>query len=218
LYNRSAAEDSPVNLLGFNNSVNLIHQRQQRALIVIAQNNYLRINDAPFLNTGFAHIRGHFRRGRRTSVEVYSQYSYDNFRRLNPRLLLGSNLRARLFSSEAALLTVGIGPMLEYEAWQHPFTEEMVRLTLLKANAFIALRAQITDVLDYNGVVYFQSGYDPDIGRFRNRVSHSSNILARVSKRISLTVAFEFNYEDRPVVPITPFIFSLRNGLAYRFK
>lgn len=218
LFNRSAAEDAPVNLLGFNNSLNFIRKKNRHALIVIAQNNFLRINENPFLNTGFAHIRGHFNRMDKRSFEVFTQYSYDNFRQLNPRILLGSNLRYRAIQSDRLTLSFGFGPMLEYEQWINPETDEKVEVDFVKLNSYFVLRLVLSDTFEYNGSTYFQSGYDGSIDRLRNRVAHTSNLIARVTGRLSLTVSFDMNYEDRPIVPITPFIFNIRNGLMYDLK
>lgn len=218
LFNRSAAADAPVNLLGFNNSLNFIRKKNRHALIVIAQNNFLRINENPFLNTGFAHVRGHFNRMEKRSFEVYSQYSYDNFRQLNPRILLGSNFRLRVIQSDRVTLSMGMGPMFEYEQWTHPVTEEIVEVDFVKLNSYYVLRLVLSDNFEYNGSTYFQSGYDSSIDKLRNRIAHTSNLIARVTGRLSLTVSFDMNYEDRPIVPITPFIFNVRNGLLYDLK
>ncbi len=218
LFNRSAAENAPVNLLGFNNNLNFIHKKNKHAIIIIAQNNFLRINENPFLNTGFAHVRGHFNRMDKRSFEIFSQYSYDNFRQLNPRILLGSNLRYRAVQSDRVTLSFGLGPMLEYERWTNPETDEFVEVDFVKLNSYFVLRLVLSDNFEYNGSTYFQSGYDGSIDRLRNRVAHTSNLIARVTGRLSLTVSFDMNYEDRPIVPITPFIFSIRNGLQYDLK
>lgn len=218
VFNRSAASDAPVNLLGFNNSLNFMYKRRERALIFIAQNDFLRINDSPFLNTGFAHLRMHFKRGQKASTEVYGQYSYDNFRRLNPRLLAGANMRFRLIDSDVFLLNFGAGPMLEFERWQHPVSDDFVQVTFLKLNSYLVLRGALSDTFEFNTIVYYQTGYDPSIGALRNRIAHSTNVLARITGKLSMNVTFEFNYEDRPIIPITPFIFSVRNGITYALR
>lgn len=218
LYNRSADAEAPVNLLGFNNNINYIRKRGKHALIFINQNDYLKINESPFLNTGFAHLRGHLWRAKKRSVEVYGQYSYDNFRQLNPRVLSGVNLRYRLIRSDIFTLNAGIGGFFEYERWRHPKTDELVEVYLPKLNTYFSWRLELSENFDYNGTLYYQSGYDPSIDRLRNRIAHTSNFIARISGRLALSVAFEMNYEDRPIVPITPFIFSLRNGLMLTLK
>ncbi|MCC5917218.1 MAG: DUF481 domain-containing protein [Cryomorphaceae bacterium] len=217
LFNRSAASDEPVNLLGFNNKINFIHKRGNHALIFINQIDYLRINENPWLNTGFSHFRGHFWRPKKRSLEVYTQHSYDNFRRLNPRILVGTNMRVRLVRNKKITLNYGIGTMYEWERWEHPHDLENIDVQFIKINTYFTFRAAINDNLDYNGTLYYQVGYDPKINNFRNRVFHTSNIITKVTKRLSLNLSFEIQYEDRPIIPITPLIFSIRNGLIFSF-
>jgi len=214
LYNRSAAADEPVNLYGVNVSLNAQYSAGEHAFIAIAQSNYLEINENPWLNFGFAHLRGHFFSDRSTSFETYGQYSYDNFRGLDPRVLLGANIRQALTKNGKFELIVGGGPMYEWENWNHPSTQEVREVSFLKLSSFIILRQSLSEWVDFNTIVYYQSGYDEAIGDFRHRYSGTVNINTRLSKRWSLNNSFHYNYEDRPIVPITKFIFDWRVGLS----
>ena len=215
LFNRSAAEDNPVNLFGYNNRVNFIKKKGKHALIVINQIDYLRINEDPWLNTGFTHVRGHFWRPNKRSMEVYTQHSYDNFRRLNPRMLVGVNARYRLIKGDKITWNVGFGPMWEGERWTHPYTEEVIDVQFIKLNTYTSFRAKLNENIDYNALFYYQVGYDEGIADFRHRIFHSSNLITKITKRLSFSFSFEFQYEDKPIIPITPYIFSIRNGLMY---
>ncbi len=214
LYNRSAAADEPVNLFGVNASLNAQYSAGEHAFIAIAQSNYLEINDNPWLNFGFAHLRGHFFSDRSTSFETYGQYSYDNFRGLDPRVLLGANIRQALTKNGEFELIVGGGPMYEWENWNHPSTQEVREVSFLKLSSFVILRQSLSEWVDFNTIVYYQSGYDDAIGDFRHRYSGTVNINTRLSKRWSLNNSFHYTYEDKPIVPITKFIFDWRVGLS----
>jgi hypothetical protein len=45
MYNRSAAENAPVNLLGYNVDVNAIYYPNQHAYLLLSKFDYLKIND-----------------------------------------------------------------------------------------------------------------------------------------------------------------------------
>jgi len=167
-----------------------------------------------WLNFGFAHLRGHLYHEGATSVEIYGQYSYDNFRGLDPRMLLGANIRQTLTSSESVELTAGVGPMYEWERWQHPNTDVIQEVSFLKLNTFLVVRKSISEWVDLNAITYYQVGYDNDISALRHRWSGTVNINTRLSKRWSLNNAFQYSYEDKPIVPITKFIFDWRVGLS----
>jgi len=217
LYNRSAAASDPVNLLGFNLNSNVYYKSVKHQYNFITQIDYLRINENPFLNTGFFHFRAHFFTKEMLSMEAYTQYQYDNFRQLRPRNIVGLNARQKIFQNTGSTMYGGVGPMFESETWVHPFTDEQVQLSLVKLNSYLSYRAKLGESFDLNTVVYYQTGYDRNIGNFRNRINVMTNILARMTKRLSFTFSFNIQYEDRPVVPVTPLIYDIRNGIAVRF-
>lgn len=216
LFNRSADADNPVNLLGLNNRFQFFRKQGDHGVIFIHQFNYLRINDNPWLNTGFNHLRVHLWRTKKTSMEVYSQHSYDNFRRLNPRMVGGVSARFRGIQDSIFSLTFGAGPMYEHEWWRHPSNDELVEVSFLKLNVYTSFRWSISESIEMNGLLYYQVGYDPSILDARHRMFFSTNLLTRLSKRLSFNTSFEFNYEDKPIIPITKFIFDIRNGLVFR--
>jgi hypothetical protein len=217
LFNRSAAVDAPVNLLGYNIDHNMLYFPGKHAYSVIAKFDYLRINDNDFLNFGFVHARAAFYRKNDYSFEVFSQYSYDNFRGLDPRLLSGAGLRIKLVKTEKLTLLLGIGAFYEKERWLHPVSREFIHANLIKSSNYFSLRYTIHEHTDINTINYFQTGRDASISAFRNRFSSITSINSRITRRLSLRNSIELNYEDRPIVPITKLIFALRTGFSFDF-
>jgi len=217
LFNRSAAVDNPVNLLGFNANLDLLYASVKHSYIFISQINYLKINENPFLNTGFSHFRTHFYRKKKLSFELFAQYQYDNFRQLNPRLLVGGAPRFVIVKSDKFSLYAASGFMYESESWTHPFTSENIKLNLLKSTNYIFFRAKLSDNFEVNMANYYQVGYDKTIKDYRHRVNFLINSLAKITKRLSFSFSFNLQYEDKPVVPITPIIFEIRNGISVQF-
>jgi len=214
LNNRSAGADNPVNLLGYNFTFNTIYKPKKHAYIFIAHRNFLKINDSPFLNFGYYHGRVNFFRKNRLNFEVFTQFSDDNFRGLNPRVLGGSSIRYRLIDKDSTELIIGTGAFYEYENWLHPVTQEALSVGLLKSTTNIVLRHSFSNSFSVNLVLFYQVGYDPSISAFRNRVSSNINLNAKITDKLSLVNYFELAYEDRPIVPITKFLYSYRIGLG----
>lgn len=211
--NRSAAEESPVNLFGVNTALNMLYRSKQHAYIFVGQTDYLRINENTFLNFGFAHFRVNFLHERKFHYELFTQASYDNFRGLDPRLIFGGSLRLRAIEGDKGNLTVGLGGFYEKERWTHPQTDELVEVNFAKLSTYISVRRTLAERVDFNAVVYYQTGYDPDISDFRHRVSSNINLNTQITERLSFNNSFEMSYEDKPIVPITRFIYALRMGL-----
>ncbi len=214
VYNRSAAADAPVNLFGYTLDVNGIYYPKKHAYILLSTFDYLRINEDDFLNFGFVHGRVNFFRENPVNYEVYTQYSFDNFRGLDPRWLGGLGIRVGLFNSESVSAILGMGVLYEHEQWRHPQTEQTVEINLLKSSNYLSFQATLNDLVDLNTVVYYQVGYDQDISRVRNRVNASIILNTRLSQRFSFSNSFDISYEDRPIVPITSAIYAFKTGLS----
>ncbi len=211
--NRSAAEDSPVNLFGVNSAANAIYKGDKHGYIFVGQTDYLAINDSEFLNFGFAHFRVNFFRDRKLNYEAFTQASYDNFRGLDPRILGGVGIRLRVVETEKSELILGLGGFYENERWQHPDNESTVEAEFVKVSAYASVRKDFNENLTFNAVLYYQGGYDAGIEDVRHRVSGNVNFNTKITKRLALNNSFEFGYEDKPIVPITKFIYALRTGV-----
>ncbi|WMJ72153.1 DUF481 domain-containing protein [Cytophagaceae bacterium ABcell3] len=213
MYNRSAGEKDPVNLLGFNSGADFGYISKNHVYMLIGKFDYLKINENVFLSTGYVHFRTSFNHNETIHPEFFTQYQYDNFRGLDPRLLTGGAIRYRLIKSKSINITLSTGAMLEYEQWQHPYeANNFQQVTLIKSTSNISTRWKIKEHIDLNTIFYFQTGYDNSIKAFRHRYSGEANLLVKVTERLSLKTTFTGNYENRPIVPITPFIYSLTNG------
>ncbi len=214
IFNRSAAADSPVDLFGYNININGLYYPDKHAFIFVSKFDYLRINEDDFLNFGFVHGRINFNRDEDINYDVYSQYSYDNFRGLHPRLIAGGSIRKNLIKNNNISFVLGIGGFFEHEEWDHPIDGNQIEVNLIKNSNYLSFRMSVNDYLDINTMNYYQVGYDDAINTFRHRVSSITNINTKISERFSLTNSFEINYEDRPIVPITKLIFAIRTGIS----
>jgi hypothetical protein len=215
--NRSAAENNPVNLYGYNFSLHGIYTPKKHGYIFIAHRNFLQINDNPFINFGYVHTRINFYRKNRLNFETFAQISDDNFRGLKPRAIAGGALRYRIIENDSSELILGIGGFYEFERWQHPISGENHDVNFIKSTTHIVFRRSLTKNVFVNGVFYYQTGYDRAFEKFRNRYSGTINLNSRITERLSFTNNFDFSYEDRPIVPITRFIFSYRFGIGLDF-
>lgn len=214
LYNRSAAADAPINLFGYNLDINGIYQTGKHAAILMTTFDYLRINEDDFLNFGFVHGRLNLFRENMLNYEIFTQYSYDNFRGLHPRWLGGAGLRYVFLKNDAMTTIFGTGLLYEHEKWAHPHQGHIVEANLLKSSNYLSFRYTLNDFVDLNMVGYYQMGYDSSISRMRNRLNGSVILNTKLSEWFSLATSFDVSYEDRPIVPVTPTIYALKVGFS----
>ncbi|MGY6543633.1 DUF481 domain-containing protein [Arthrospiribacter ruber] len=217
VFNRSAAADAPVNLFGYKWDINSMYHPGKHSYIFVSNFDYLRINDNDFLNFGLIHGRTVFNYEEKNNIETYIQYSFDNFRGLAPRWIAGGTLRKKIVDSKKLTFVLGLGALYENETWFHPFEENFVNVQFIKNSNYFSIRWTINEYVDFNTVTYYQVGYDRSIQAFRNRVNGNFNLNTKISDRFSFNNSFNFSYEDRPIVPITPFIFAFNTGISYDF-
>jgi hypothetical protein len=215
IYNRSAAADAPVNLFGYKWDFNSMYHPGKHAFIFVSNFDYLKINQEDFLNFGLIHGRTVFNFEEKNNIETFVQYSYDNFRGLAPRWIVGGTLRTKVWESERLTLIMGLGGLYENETWEHPFTEENVKVDFFKSSNYVSFRLSINEYVDFNLVNYYQVGYDNSIEAFRNRVNGNLNLNTKITDRFSFTNSFNFSFEDKPIVPITRFIFAFNTGISF---
>jgi hypothetical protein len=218
LYNRDAGEDDPNNFIGITGNGNFAYMAEKHSYILINYINYTAIQSNPLVQTGYVHLRTNFFREARISNEVFAQYQYDLGRGLKSRWLGGTGVRINLIESENTELVFGPGIMYEYEKWESPIEGEPDReAKLFKSTNYISIRQDLNDNIEFNAISYYQTGYDSSIDNFRHRISGDLNLNIEITNKLSLTTSFTCTFENRPIVPVTKFIYTITNGLAFSF-
>lgn len=213
-YNRSAAADNPANYLGYSMSFNTLYYPNQHAYTLLGQFDYVKLNDANVVNYGYLHTRINFLRKRILSYETFFQYSYDDFRGLNPRWLAGGDVRVRLFEGEKTSIVISTGIMYEFEKWQVPSSEQEVEASFVKSTNYLSVRHTFNELIDFNMIGYYQTGYDKEADLFRNRLSSSIILNSKLTEWLSWKNSFDISYEDEPIVDITKLIYTFKTGIS----
>lgn len=219
LFNRNAGKNTPTDFLTLSAAADVAYMSHKHLYLLINNFNYTVVKDAPALvKTGYSHFRINFMHRQKLSYETFAQVQYDIGRGLELRLLGGAGLRYALYKSKGINFYAGSGLMYEHEEWHNPeFKGILIVKNLAKSTNYISTRARINEYVDLNAITYYQTGYDSAIKAFRPRISGEINMALRVNSKLRFRVNFNCNYDRRPIVPITPFIYSLNNGIQYNF-
>lgn len=212
--NRSGAEDEPAHLFAFNFDINLMYYPGKHAYILVSKFDYLRVNEEGVMNYGYLHGRSNFLRERKFNYETFVQYSFDNARGLDTRWIFGGGLRHDIFKTDKTTLLIGVGGMFETEKWRYPKTDRLLQVDMFKSSNYLSLQSAINDYVDLNLVNYYQTGFDGAIEGFRNRFTVSLILNAKLTDKLSLTNSFDLAYEDKPIIPITQLIYTLKTGIS----
>ena len=224
MFNRNAGRNNPNNFLQLTFNGDLAYISKKHTYLFLNYYNYLLVNydNRELRNTvasnGYSHFRVNLLSRRKVSYELFTQYQADMARGLDRRILTGGGVRWLLYRTENTSWFAGTGLMHEHESWKDPEQEGVTRISdLLKSSNYISLRSKLSDHVETNNIAYFQTGYDQQISRFRNRISGDLGLTVRLVGRVSMRTNFNFTYEDRPIVPVTRFIYAITNGLQVDF-
>lgn len=219
IHNRSATMDNPVRYTGLGTGADVAYVSGYHRYMLINQLNYTAITGNSFISTGYSHFRANFLWRQTLSYELFGQAQYDIGRGLENRYLSGGGLRYTFVNEKKIKFALGVGAMYERERWKVPVTEELdtaepfIITNFLKGTNYVSAHWQVNPFVNFNSIVYYQTGYDRDIEAFRNRFSADANLNVKLGSRLTYFTNFTGAYDSRPVVPIINFIYSLNNGL-----
>lgn len=216
MHNRSATAEKEITFVGLEGNADLVYVAKKHAYILINKINYFKSTGGPLLNTGYAHFRINFFRKKTLSYESFTQIQYDNGRMMPFRFLQGAGLRYRLASGKNAQASIGIGAMYEVEHWK-ALEDNTIEKEIWKTSNYINSKFTLNENVNFNLILYYQGGYDAESDLFRNRVSGDAVLTVGITGRLSFLTTFTAQHEDKPIIPINKFTYSLTNGLKWSF-
>ncbi len=218
LNNRSATAEQNITYTGLKASADLVYLGQQHAYILINQLNYFKTTGGPLFSTGYTHFRINFLRKNKLSYELFTQVQYDEGRKMTLRYLNGGNFRFQLVNNKKTRLHLGVGAMHEQENWKNLADESMlIKKDIFKSTNYINYQQKLNDFVNLNLIAYYQGGYDQESSVFRNRISGDFDLNVKLTDKLAFNTSFTAQYEDRPIIPINNWVYSLTNGLKYSF-
>ena len=224
MFNRNAGKNNPNNFLQLTFTGDLAYISASHSYLLLNYYNYLLVNydSRELRNTvasnGYSHFRVNLMRRKKLSYELFTQYQADMARGLERRILSGGGVRLAVFKSDNTSVFAGTGLMHEHETWKNPEQEGGLFVSdLPKSTNYVSLKAKLSEHVETNNIVYYQTGYDSGISRLRNRISGEVSLNVKLRGNVSFRTNFNCTYEDRPIVPVTRFIYSISNGFQVEF-
>lgn len=216
LNNRSGTQEEQILFQRLLGKVDLSYVGNRHALVIVNQIKYQTVTDGPFISTGYTHLRSILERKRTLSYETFLQLQYDNGRALSLRFLSGGGVRWQILQSDRSDLHMGIGMMYENEKWEHPERGE-IRKDLIKTTNYVGFSYKLSDNAALQIVSYFQTGYDDGSDIFRSRFSGTLEVDIDITEKLTFVTDINSIYENHPVIPLRKLIYSVSNGIRFRF-
>lgn len=218
LDNKNASVDQKNSFIRLENKNDIVFVGYKNNYLLSSQIKYFNSSGGTFISSGYAHARANYLKMRNTSYESFTQIQYDRNRYLDYRFLFGGGLRWRIISKDKIGLFTGAELMYEHEKWDNPENENLFIIkNLPKIGAYMNFRIKTSETSKFRSLVIYQTGYDPDPGLMRNRISFDLQFEIEIFKKLYFTLTYNGAYEDEPIYPINKFIYTLENGLVWRF-
>lgn len=212
------SDGETVAFIGLNTNSDLGYISEHHSFLLLSLFNYTATSQEAINSTGYGHFRVNFVRKEKLSYETFAQLQYDQGRGMQVRWLSGGSLRYNFFDGEEVTMHFGVGGMYEEEVWNLPEELEGQRsIGLWESTNYVSSRITFNEYVNLNIITYYQTGYDFDRDFFRHRINADMNFSVRVGSSIAVTTAIFGAYENRPVVPISKFVYSISNGVIISF-
>ncbi|WP_205501462.1 DUF481 domain-containing protein [Rufibacter psychrotolerans] len=218
LFNRAVGKEGKTDhYIGLTGSGNIGYVSEHNTYLLLASYNYVRLKGETQVETGYVHGRVTFRRKERLSYETYAQGQYDYNRGLEFRALVGAGIRYTVVQKANIRFNLGTGVMYEHERWRNQEEDRYIKKDIPKLSNYASIRLPLNPYLELSTIHYYQVGYDQPAEMARHRFSGDISIVTKINNRFQLITNFSHTYENRPIVPIPNYLYSLTNGIQVSF-
>jgi len=170
----------------------------------------IKSNEDDFSNKGMQHLRYNYKLTRSITLEAFAQAQFNKVLGLDFRGLAGTGPRVKIIGADRVRIYAATAYMYEYEEPAGNFeTERNHRLS-----SYLSLTLRLNDNLTLINTSYYQ----PRIDDFRDyRLSHNLDLLFKISKNLSYSLALEHLTDNRPVTGMPRKVYSIKNRIVFDF-
>jgi len=199
-----------------------IYEEREDAPAFIKQRWLLRVNaryattsEEAFASQAFAHARWTSMWWPRAGTEVFAQYQFNEFQRLQARVLGGVGGRFELVRTGTAQVSLGVGYMLEFEQIRADSEGNAPSGVAHRSTNFLTTRFTfLDDRLLVQNTVYIQPRID-DPSDFR--ALEQFELAVRITGSVALGTALTLTHDSRPPADVKSTDLSLRQTLKFTF-
>lgn len=190
--------------------------RPTNVIFLTSNYSFTRLNGSRFVNNALSHLRFTREHSGRFSYEVFGQHQFNEFTRLEQRLLFGGGGRFQVLKAPRAEVFLGTGYMLERETLDLPAEfSDARRSEHHRSTNYLTVRYNSRDErLRLVETLYFQTRFDrAEDYRVLSETSFEIQLLRRLALAINLNVA----HDSEPPTGIKETDVVLSNSLRYSF-
>lgn len=170
---------------------------------------------ATFKDQSFAHLRYNYELQPWLVTEAFTQVQRDGFKLLRLRFLAGSGVRFQYVDTQTLKLFQGTTLMYEHENLDATeVTEHPVLASVGRWSNYVNVRLRVSENTSFINTVYVQ----PRLDAFADiRILDEAALAVAITEHLTLTTAFNLEYDSRPPDTVESLDIALRNGLTVTF-
>ena len=186
--------------------------------VVFLTSNYsfTRLNDNRFVNNALSHLRFIRRHSPRVSFEAFGQHQFNEFIRLEQRILLGGGGRFALLQANRTEVFLGAGYMMERETLELPAAlPDPGQSEHHRSTNYVTVRYNSEDErLRLVQTVYAQARLD----RLQDlRLLSETSFEIQLVRRLALAINLNVTHDSEPPTGVKETDVVLSNSLRYSF-
>ena len=189
---------------------NIAYLHKKHSLLFISNARMIKAGNTDFVNSAFQHVRYNYDLHTRITMEAFTQIQYNALLKVKNRALFGAGTRWELAESGKVKMYLGTLGMFEYE--EINTTNEIHRDVRL--STYLSTTWFINKMCSFTNTNYYQ----PKMNDFADfRLSSQSKLRFDFNKKLSFFFMYDGIYDSRPPAGVLNLVFSLSNGLSYKF-
>jgi len=197
-------------IINFGNNVHLQYQKDRSRFLLLNDINFVKAGPTNFVNAGFQHFRYNYKVKNRLTWEAFVQSQYNPILRLDLRLLAGTGPRLKIVKNKTIRLYFATLYMYEHEK----ITGETVQYDTHRLSSYVTFSLSIGENADFTSTTFYQ----PNVQNFNDyRIANDSSFELVISKKLNFRTGFNLLYDTRQPIGIPNLVYSLRNGLSFKF-
>ncbi len=191
-------------------------RRPTNVVFLTSNYSFTRLNENRFVNNAQSHLRFIREHSARLSYELFGQHQFNEFTRLEQRLLFGGGGRFQVFQAPRAEVFLGAGYMLERETLDLPArAANEGRSEHHRSTNYLTVRYNSQDKrLRLVETLYLQARFD----RLQDyRVLSETSFEIQLLRRLALALNLNVTHDSEPPAGIEETDIVLSNSLRYSF-
>ncbi len=170
-----------------------------------------RSGGADIIKNAFAHVRYRYQIVPRVLGETFAQYSFDEFKNLEIRALVGAGPKFDVILRKEFEVAVGVAYMLEFERADLPDVDDDLAH---RASSYVNVRVKANTTVDFVETAYVQ----PRLTDFSDtRLLSDTSLVVKLTKDISLTNTLSIAYDSEPIGDVEELDTALKTSISIGF-